>query len=360
MSRLQFGRSWLVLLALVLSVLGCNKVKEEEGSARRTVEVKPVDAAGVAVILLGDRRCTDRTCQTGPIVSSLNGVLPGLRVTQHDWSEPECKALFDSEGLRHLPAVLFEESVKQQPGYQKLSRFLVKTPKGTHLSLQIGATFDPRAEICDNKTDDTGDGLVDCADPTCKGKLVCRPEIPKKLDLFVMSQCPYGTMALDAMNEILPALDPSIDFNIHYIASVQGDGFNSLHGQPEVDENIRELCAIKHFAKNRGYMEYIWCRNRKIRDLDWKSCTGSKGIDAAVLEKCFTGEEGKALLREDIKLAEELNITASPTWLANNRFQFSGIAPEMVKNSFCSRNPGLSGCDKKLSEKSPRPEGACR
>jgi hypothetical protein len=162
------------------------------------------------------------------------------------------------------------------------------------------------------------------------------------------------------MSEILEAFGRKIDFRIHYIASNTPKGLRSMHGQPEVDEDIRELCAIKHFPKSRRYMEYIWCRNRKIKSKDWKQCTGKKGIDATIIEKCFTGEEGKRLLREDLEFAKKLGITASPTWLANNRFLIHGIAPEAVKQQFCAHNEGLKGCEKKLSTKTPKPEGVCK
>ena len=51
----------------------------------------------------------------------------------------------------------------------------------------------------------------------------CRPEVPKKLDVFVMSQCPYGVKGLDAMKEVsdnFKKAGESIDFTVHYI----GDG----------------------------------------------------------------------------------------------------------------------------------------
>jgi hypothetical protein len=175
-----------------------------------------------------------------------------------------------------------------------------------------------------------------------------------------MSQCPYGVRATDAMKEILPLFKNNIKFEIHFIADKTPTGFNALHGQPEVDENIRQLCAIKHFAKNHKYMDYIWCRNKDYRNENWKTCAVD-GIAAAVIEKCFSGPEGKKLLEEDIKIAQSLEVSGSPTWLANNKFKFGGIAAEPIKNSFCEQNKGLAGCDKKLTDQSasPAPAGSC-
>jgi hypothetical protein len=67
------------------------------------------------------------------------------------------------------------------------------------------------------------------------------------------------------------------------------------------------------------------------------------------MKACFEGDEGKELLREDLKFAQNLMIGASPTWLANNREIFSGIDAETVRKNYCSANPGLGGCENELS-----------
>ncbi len=372
--RLQRYGGWCAVWMWVMSG-GCGKESSSKAEVRQTEVVEPSASVGAAMhprrsaprpggevtlTVLGDQRCRARYCRTRRTVQRLRRLLPGLRVVQRDWSEPAAQKLFAREGLTHLPAYLFSENVVHNARFARLRRFFAPTPKGHLTQLKVRAQHDPRAEICDNRKDDTGNGKVDCADPTCKEAVVCRPETKKRLEVFVMSMCPYGTRALDSMSEVLAAFDRKIDFRIHFIVSVRGQGFRSLHGQPEVDENIRELCAIRHYPKRYKFMDYIWCRNRKIRDKNWKACTGKKtGIDAKVIEACARGEEGKALLREDLKLAETLRIGSSPTWLANNRFVFHGIPPESIKVQLCKRNPGLKGCEKKLSNKSPVPDGTC-
>jgi len=49
----------------------------------------------------------------------------------------------------------------------------------------------------------TGNGKVDCEDESCQGKKVCRAEEKGKVDLFVMSNCPYGVRTVDAMKEVI-------------------------------------------------------------------------------------------------------------------------------------------------------------
>jgi hypothetical protein len=105
-------------------------------------------------------------------------------------------------------------------------------------------------------------------------------------------------------------------------------------------------------------MRYIWCRNKSYRSSDWKPCA-TGGISAAVIERCVA-QEGTRLLEQDIRLAEALSISGSPTWLANNRHTFGGIAPESIKGRLCQHNPGLRGCARKLSgQAAGTAPGAC-
>lgn len=365
----RFVVPWFAVM-LAWAGAGCNSDSQASSGSKTTQTVEPTQSskdtmsrprsAAVKLILLVDKRCRSRRCRTARTVAKIKRAAPSLKVERLDWSSPRAKEIFSAEGLKFLPAYLFTANAVHDPGLRRLARYLKPTPKGALRQLKVRSDFDPHAEICDNEKDDTGNGLTDCKDPTCKEAAVCRPEIPKRLALFVMSQCPYGTRALDSMSEVLKAFGNRIDFKIHFIASVRGDGFRSLHGQAEVDENIRELCTIKHYPKNYKYMDYIWCRNRKIKDKHWQTCTGKKtGIDAKVIAACATGDEGKKLLREDLKLAQKLRIGSSPTWMANNRHVFHGIPPETIKRAFCKRNKGLAGCEKKLSTKSPVPDGVC-
>jgi hypothetical protein len=68
---------------------------------------------------------------------------------------------------------------------------------------------------------------------------------------------------------------------------------------------------------------------------------------------------GKSLLSADIKIAQSLGISASPTWMSNNKFMFSGIDAESVKNQFCQSNPGLQGCEKTLASEGTVAPGSC-
>jgi hypothetical protein len=345
------------LISAVLAVLLAISIytggfKKESG----TIESK-TDLKGFSAVLINDKRCVE--CDTTMLVSQLKAVFPTLEIKELDYSSKEGKALYEETKLTALPALLFTEEVKNSQNYTQVERYI--DPAGKYLSLRVGASFDPAAEICDNKIDDDKDSKIDCEDDSCEGSMLCREETKKKLDVFVMSQCPYGTKALDAMKEVLENFKSDIDFDIYYIANENADGtFASLHGQAEVDEDIRELCAVKNYPDDYKYMDYIWCRNKKITDTAWEGCAEEAFGASDKIKACFEGAEGKKLLSENIKNANSLKIGASPTWLANNRYKFSGIDAETVKKSFCQYNTGLSGCSNTLTgDAAAVPAGGC-
>ena len=272
-------------------------------------------AAGESsAIILNDERCAD--CDTTTLVENLKAVFPNLNIEEIDYSTKQGEKLYKDNELDFLPAVLFTADIEKESGYSQIERFM--EPKGEYLLLSIGADFNPEEEICDNGIDDNGDGDVDCEDSYCAEKLICRKEIPNKLDLFVMSQCPYGTMALNAMEEVLENLG-DIEFDVHYIASENPDGtFNSLHGQPEVDENIRELCAKKYYSVDYKYMDYIWCRNQDIMNSEWKNCAFKSEISHDKIEACSTGDEGKELLKSPVQISSTIVGVLKPSYTHNS------------------------------------------
>ncbi|MFA5141655.1 MAG: DsbA family protein [Candidatus Woesearchaeota archaeon] len=309
----------------------------------------------VKITVLNDARCKE--CDSAPIIQSLkNQLFPKLAVTNLDYSTEEGKALYNELQLTALPAILFTEEVKTDANYVNIERYFV--PSGKYLNLMIGASFDPTKEICDNEVDDNNNELIDCADTECNDAFECREEIKKDLQLFVMSDCPYGKEAVKALKEVVTNFKEDVKYSVHYIANEQNGEFQSLHGQYEVDEDIVQLCVNK-YASQEKWLNFIYCRSTNgVKDLDWKDCALAASIDSTKVETCSKGDEGKALLSEDIKIAQELNIGGSPTWIANNQKQFGGFDANTIKQTYCEANPGLSGCTSTLST-SEAPAGGC-
>ena len=300
----------------------------------------------VNVTLLGDKRCTE--CNIERYAGMLNSRLGKANIKRLDYTEDEGRKFYDElGGSPNLPLVLFDSSIDADAeGKQSFARQL--QPLGKFQSLNVGGSWSP---ACMN---DGG-----CALPQCKETLACRKEVPNKLEVFVMSQCPFGVKALNAMEEVLKNFNGKVDFSVHYIANgTAASGFTSLHGQGEVDENVRELCAMKSYGKSYKFMDYVLCRNKAITSTNWEGCAAN-GIDAKAIKKCAEGDEGKKLHEEDIKLANSLGIGSSPTWIANGKFKFSGIDAETVRSNLCQHNKDLKGCENKLTGNTAGPSGGC-
>ena len=143
------------------------------------------------------------------------------------------------------------------------------------------------------------------------------------LELFVMSFCPFGVQAEEKIIPIVKAFGDKIDFKLRFIAqekdapSVQDiTPFMSLHGYPEVAENIRQLLIAREYPDR--YLDYILCRGKKL-DKSWEDCAEKLGIDVTKIQRLFNTQEAEQLFRENIKRSAELGIGVSPTILVDNR-----------------------------------------
>ena len=315
------------------------------------------DPVAIEIIVISDSECS--TCDTSRIKGITQQLFLGATFTDLDYEDEAAQALIQEMAITLLPAYIFGPELETTGTWATNTRIRSSfIPRGDNYMLSpqaVGATHNPAGEVCDNGKDDRdNDGLVDCLDDECAGKIICREEVPQKLDLFVMSQCPFGTRAEESMKEVLANFGDNIDFGIHYIANDNGDGtFTSLHGQPEVDGNIIQLCVADHYPSK--LMDFIWCQNEDMSQIttNWEGCAETLSINKEVLKQCFEGSEGVELLSENIKMTNDLAIGASPTWLANNQQIFSALDPEAIKVNFCNSNPGLSGCENTLSGQAP-------
>jgi predicted DsbA family dithiol-disulfide isomerase len=300
----------------------------------------------VDVLILTDKRCGE-DCATLPIERQIPNLIANPSIKVLDYGDAEGKKLFDAIKPASLPAIAFDATLA---GDKEASERLAKSLRnlGQYKVAEAGE-WNP---VCADK-----DG---CSLDECKSTLFCKPEEPNKLEVFVMSECPFGVKGLDAMKEVLANFDKAgakLTFQVHFIGEGDASSLSSMHGQSEVDEDIREACAVEHFGKDRKFMNYVWCRNKNIKDKNWEACaTPATGVDAAVMKECFEGEEGKKLLAKSFAYSNSLKFGASPTWLVNGKYQFSGIDPETIKQNVCAHNK-LAGCENKLSGDAPSAPG---
>ena len=200
-------------------------------------------------------------------------------------------------------------------------------------------------------------------------------ETPKtdkpEVQLFVMSFCPYGIQAENAMKPVVDLLGNKANIKIHFIANVGGttpDSVQSLHGSVEAQEDLRQVCMMKYYDQ-KTYWNYLMTINTncssKYRDTTaydecWKNAATKAGIDITKIDTCSKGSEGVELLKADDELTSSKGITGSPTLLINgvryNGARTSDAFKEAICDAFTTRP---EECSQQLSTNSSSASGNC-
>ena len=301
--RYTGGRSSNQLLRAICAEFG----DDEPQACAELPEPPEVD-----VVFLSDSRC--KSCDLHRVEPRIKSDLLGAKIRYLDYGTPEGKAFYDEvkaadDSFSMLPAIFIAPSVeKDADGYAQLERYLTRS--GDWYRVKMWASFDPTAEICDNGVDDDGNGAVDCADEHCRAQLVCREEMPGKLDLYVMSHCPYGARAMIAADAVMKEFGDDIDLDLHYIGDGDASSLSSMHGPSEVDDDIREVCAQEH-APDRA-LSFAACISRNYKQADWEACADEAGIPRGTISRCFE-HEGRELLARSFAASKAIGFSASPT-----------------------------------------------
>lgn len=168
-----------------------------------------------------------------------------------------------------------------------------------------------------------------------------KPAQKNVLDVFVMSQCPYGVRAEDLIIKAkkdgkFPA-DKTV--RVRYIVDYnEATGFNSLHGSGEWEENVRQLLIAKYYPEK--FWKYLEIRNKDYRSSRWDKAMEQTGINVNKIMKKFDSE-GLELLKAEAKYAKEYGISASPSLVWEGKVQLGLDAAAQIQG-FEFFNPGAS------------------
>ena len=140
---------------------------------------------------------------------------------------------------------------------------------------------------------------------------------PMELDLFVMSQCPYGVRAENQIIDLmkLDRLPKDLKINVRYIVSERNGEISSLHGSAEWEENVRQIIIREKYPKK--FWKYLEIRNKDYKSSLWDKAAEEAGINPRIFAKYW--KFGLEKLREDIKITEEYNVSGSPTVIWQGR-----------------------------------------
>ncbi len=157
------------------------------------------------------------------------------------------------------------------------------------------------------------------------------------IELYVMSECPYGTQAEDTLFAAVQDIgEQNFDLHVDYIANNANGQFTSLHGNNEVQGDIAQLCAKD--VDETKYLDLILCMNKdasKIPD-NWEACAESVGYDVATVKKCYEGDKGKELLADSITKSTARGATGSPTIYVGDSKYSGGRQTLDFKRAFCN------------------------
>jgi glutaredoxin len=205
-------------------------------------------------------------------------------------------------------------------------------------------------------------------------------EIPKSekpnLKLFVMSFCPYGTQAEETLYPLLSLLKGKIDFELAYIISEANGEFSSLHGNDELNQDVRELCVAKYFPEKS--LEFIHKINNSctLENINtcWRDSANELEIDLNKIESCLK-DESQEILNNQLVLnkqeftvqdvskhdsQEKISVYSSPTLIINDIVYDGSRALEGYQNAVCSaftKQP--KECGEKLSSTATEVQGGC-
>ena len=165
-------------------------------------------------------------------------------------------------------------------------------------------------------------------DKSRRGVFVKNKTKPKTLELFTMSQCPYGVLAENSVIEAIEKklISSKTKVKIRYIAdgSKDSDGkivFRSLHGPAEWEENVRQLFIADKFPNK--LFAYLKERNKNVKSTQWETAAKAAGINSKAIVDGF--EAGKLLLLKDSERAKDLGVSSSPSFLVDGKYFAIGV-----------------------------------
>lgn len=96
-----------------------------------------------------------------------------------------------------------------------------------------------------------------------------------RVELFVMSHCPFGTQVEKGILPAVRLLGDRIKFSVRFCNY-------AMHGKTEVDEELTQYCIQKE--ENDKYLDYLTCF---LHEGNTEFCLKNESIDMALLKSCM-------------------------------------------------------------------------
>jgi hypothetical protein len=173
-----------------------------------------------------------------------------------------------------------------------------------------------------------------------------RPQI----DFYVMSYCPYGNIAEEAIEPVFRLLEGKADFNPHYViySNYQGGGpqycldgddkYCSMHGVQELNQGLRELCVWKHMGET-AYFDFVLEMNKACNynnaDTCWEPVAKDLKLDTAKIKDC-EANEWEDILSAELELNKLLGVRGSPTVFVEGAAYNGAREPQGYGEALCA------------------------
>ncbi len=188
-------------------------------------------------------------------------------------------------------------------------------------------------------------------------------DLPKSdkpvVELFVMSQCPYGTQIEKGILPVVEALGKKIDFKIKFVDY-------AMHGEVELNEQMNQYCIDK--TQPEKFNTYLKCFLVEGKTAD---CLKSTGINTAKVDSCVKETDAKYKITENFKNKvgfkgsyagfdiykddnAKYGVQGSPTLVINGETAESGRDSATLLETICSTFKSRpKECDISLSGDTP-------
>ena len=235
----------------------------------------------VDLLIISAKDCL--VCDEQPTIDLLKKKFPGLTVRYLYYPEPKAKQELAKLSILGLPAYVLGKEIEKEDRFLALKNDFKFADNRYVLKPEIG-------------------GLAYFFDRQVK---------KGSLDLFLSLFEKDTAQILAVTEEFKPAL--------HFLATQSNDGFSAKGGNLEVEEYLRGVCVQKYYPEK--FWNYLACRSRHLNSSYWEDCLD--GADLNKIKSCARGAQGPDLLKENIRLNDELKIMFGPAYLLDNREIFS-------------------------------------
>ena len=323
------------------------------------------DPVAVELIVVTDSECGQQ-CDPTAVIETSKQIFRGTSERIVEVDSDEGKQLIEEYGIIKIPAFIFDSAVTET--------YVWETNE------QIRTAFEQKGDSY--KLFDEATGATKFADEEVEKEFFAKAGITigdgkPQIDFYVMSYCPYGNVAEEAIEPVYQELKDFAEFNPRYViySDYQGGGSDfcidngklcSMHGVQELNQGIRELCVNKLFGTGKWF-EFALAMNDACTyqnaDSCWEDVAIELGLDADAIAQCEE-EDAVDLGRREKELNDIFGVSGSPTVFIEGQEYAGSRSPQGYMEGLCAafeEGKAPAACDEldSMESTSEAPTGGC-